>query len=144
MSSLRDLALPGGRTVSAACLDVRYARSSGPGGQRVNKVETKVDVRLDLVAAGVFSPTELGRIRRRLENRLDADGRLQVVSQVYRDKSQNLEDALVRLEGLLADALFVQKARRATRPSRGAKERRLAAKKRRGDVKRGRGSAQDD
>lgn len=144
MSALRDLVLPGGRTLPAACLDVRYAKSSGPGGQRVNKVETKADVRLDLVAAGVFSPTELGRIRRRLESRLDADGRVQVVSQVYRDRQQNLEDALVRLEALLAEALAVPKARRATRPSRGAKERRLAEKKRRSDVKRGRGAARDD
>ena len=142
--SLRDLELPKGRRVSSRYLEVHFSRSSGPGGQRTNKVETKVDLRLDLqAAADVFTVHECARMVARLKSRLDREGRLQVISQLYRDRARNIEDALTRMETLLAEALFVPRARRATQPSRGAKRRRLAAKKQRSDLKKQRSGGFD-
>jgi len=144
MSSLRDLELPKGRRLSGRLLEVQFSRSSGPGGQRTNKVETKVDLRLDLEAAGeVLTRTELARVRARLKSRLDREGRLQVISQIYRDRPRNVEDAITRMETLLADALFIPRARRATKPTKGSKRRRLDGKKKRGALKKPRSGGYD-
>ena len=138
-SGLRDLQLSARRVLPAALLSVRFARSGGPGGQHVNKAETKVDLRLDLAGAeAVLGATALARVRTRLANRLDADGNLQVTSDEHRQQSRNLEAALARMEALLRGALAVPRVRRATKPTKGSRERRLEEKKRRGDIKRGR------
>jgi len=140
MSRLRDLKLPGNRFLPTRLLSVAYVRSSGPGGQNVNKVATKVDLRLDLEAARPWLDAgELARVRRRLGNRLDADGRLCITSSEHREQSRNLAAALARMETLLARALRPPKHRIATKPGRAANERRLETKRKQGRKKINRG-----
>ena len=137
MSKLRDLVLSTSRILPARLLSVQFSRSGGPGGQNVNKVATKVDLRVDLEGAiEVLNEALVARIRDRLKGRLDKNGNLQVVSSEHRQQAQNVEAALKRAETLLQGALTRKRKRRPTRPTRASKERRLKEKKRRGDIKR--------
>lgn len=137
--ALRDLFLGAGRVVPSRCLSAKFARSGGPGGQNVNKVASKVDLRLDLAAAEEFlGEARIARIRDKLASRLDADGHLQVVSEEHRTQARNLDEALDRMQRLLIEALQVPRRRRPTRPTRASQRRRLDAKRRRGEIKKGR------
>ena len=129
--------------VPERALHVRAVRASGPGGQNVNKVATKVDVRVDLNAIEGLSEAARSRLRTLCRHRLDADGRLMVSSQAERNQARNLEDALDRVRALVAAALREPRSRKASRPSAGARERRLESKKRRGTLKRERARDQD-
>jgi ribosome-associated protein len=102
----------------------------------VNKVATKVELRVDLVAIEGLSDRARDRLRGLVANRLDADGHLAVTSQLTRTQSRNLEDALAKVREVIAAALAPPRARRATRPTRTSRERRIAGKKRRSVVKR--------
>lgn len=137
MSALRDLDLGAGRRIPARFLSVRVSRAGGPGGQNVNKVASKVDLRLD--PAGLvegLGEVRAARVRAELANRLDAEGFLQVVSSEHRDQPRNLEAALVRLEGWIRAALAPRKVRRPGAPPRSSRRVRLESKTRRGDLKR--------
>lgn len=115
------------------------ARSSGPGGQNVNKVASKVELRFDFAASGALSAPVKARLRALAASRLDAEGRILVTSQLTRDQSRNLEDARQKLAELIRAALVVPKRRRKTQPSRAAKQRRLNEKKRQSEKKQSRG-----
>ena len=140
MPGLRDLEICERRVIPARLLSVRFSRASGPGGQNVNKVATKVDLRLDLdEAAAHLGPEGVARIREKLVSRLDGKGRLHVVSSESRLQARNLEAALARMEKLIQRALAKPRPRKPTRPTRGSRERRLAGKRQQSDKKRLRG-----
>ncbi|HYL04722.1 MAG TPA: alternative ribosome rescue aminoacyl-tRNA hydrolase ArfB [Thermoanaerobaculia bacterium] len=118
-------------------LSFATSRSGGPGGQNVNKLETRVTVRLDLASPSLDEPLR-ARIRERLATRISRAGVLAVTSQRHRTQAANREAAVARLVELLRDALAEQAPRRPTRPGRAARARRLEAKRRQARRKRDR------
>jgi ribosome-associated protein len=139
----RAIVVNGVVRVPERALQVRAVRASGPGGQNVNKVATKVDVRVDLDAIEGLSAPARARLEVLCRHRLDADGRLMVSSQAERNQARNLEDALDRIRALVAAALREPRKRTASRPTAAARERRIESKKRRGALKRERAHDQD-
>jgi len=139
----REIVVNGTVRVPDRALTVRAVRASGPGGQNVNKVATKIDLRVDLDAIEGISEPALARLKALCRHRLDADGRLMVSSQTERNQARNLEEALDRVRGLVAAALREPRSRKASRPSKASRERRLETKKRRSALKRERARDQD-
>ena len=128
-----------GVIVPEAALSVRATRSSAPGGQNVNKVASRVELRVDLDRVEGLADDARPRLRALDAGRLDAEGRLLVTSQRTRDQHRNLEDAREKVRALLARALVAPRPRRPTRATAAARERRLVGKRRDAAVKAGRG-----
>jgi ribosome-associated protein len=139
----REIVVNGMVRVPGRALSVRAVRASGPGGQNVNKVATKIDLRVDLDAIEGISEPALARLKALCRHRLDADGRLMVSSQTERNQARNLEEALERVRGLVAAALREPRSRKASRPSAASRERRLQTKKRRSALQRERAREPD-
>jgi ribosome-associated protein len=120
-------------------LEERFELASGPGGQNVNKVSTAVRLRFRLDGATGLPWDVQDRLARLAGQRLGQDGWITILAQRYRSQERNREDARARLVALVQAALERPKPRRATRPSLGAKARRLEGKTKRATIKRGRG-----
>ncbi|MBY0588801.1 aminoacyl-tRNA hydrolase [bacterium] len=129
--------------IPASELSFAYARSSGPGGQNVNKVSSKVIMTWKPALSEALTPTVKERFLRRFGSKLTREGELQIVSQRFRDRPRNVEDAFEKLREMIRSILVVPKTRRPTKPTRGSQERRIAEKKRRSETKSRRRSADD-
>jgi ribosome-associated protein len=117
----------------------RFSRSSGPGGQSVNTTDSRVELSVDITMTTALTETQRARAVRRLASRL-VEGVLTVTAQEHRSQLRNRAAAEQRLAALMREAIAPPaKPRRPTRPTRASQERRLQAKRRRGDVKRMRG-----
>ncbi len=125
-------------------LSMRAVRASGPGGQNVNRVATKVILEVDLDGIEGLAADQRVRLLSLAGRRLDARGRLVITSQAGRTQARNLEDARDKVRGLVHAALKRPRRRRPTAPSRAAEERRIAEKKRHGAIKRLRTRAADE
>ena len=133
-----------GILVPESAIDWRAVRSSGPGGQHVNKVASKVELRVDLGQVSGLTAPARARLAAIAAKNLDSSGRLFVTSQRTRDQIRNLEDAREKVKKLVERALRAPRPRRLTQPSRGAVERRLRRKRARSAVKRVRQAGPDD
>ena len=135
-----DLQLSPGVLIPAAALTWRFSRSSGPGGQNVNTTDSRVELVFDLAASEALPPALQARALGRLEGKL-VEGCVVIAASEHRSQWQNRVAAQRRLVELLLEAIKPPPPpRRATRPTRGSVQRRLAAKKQRGAIKGQRGS----
>ncbi|MCL2721728.1 MAG: aminoacyl-tRNA hydrolase [Treponema sp.] len=115
--------------------EATFSRSGGPGGQNVNKVNTKVTLKLRLNEIGGLCETELERVKTLLNNRITSEGEILLTSDEERSQRINLERAYFRMESLITAAARIPKKRKPTKPSKAAKEKRLQAKKRQAQKK---------
>ena len=141
---MRDLAVSRSVVIPAHELGWRFSRSSGPGGQSVNTADTRVELSWDVASSEALSPMLRNRALERLEGRL-VDGVLTVTASEHRSQLRNREAALARLADAVRAAIAPPRpARKRTRPTAAARERRLTDKRRRAEVKRLRQPRSDD
>lgn len=133
-----------GVRIPGSAITMRAVRASGPGGQNVNKVSSRVELLVDLAAVEGLDEGARERLGPLVAHFLDAEGRLRVTAQESRDQSRNLKSAREKVRALVEKALVVPKRRRATRPHKGAREARIQTKKITSRTKKGRARQRPD
>ena len=136
----REMDVREGITIPDEELTWTFARSGGPGGQNVNKVASKAQLRWKAVGSSALPEPVMARLLAQHRNRLTLDGELLITSQIHRDQDRNRQACVDKLAEMVEAALRPPTPRRRTKPTRASKERRLESKKRRSEVKEGRRS----
>jgi len=129
------ISLSTGEMIPVSALEFSTSRSGGPGGQNVNKVETKVEIRFQIEDSPWLLPSTREKLRAKLAPRIDSTGAIRVASSIARTQRGNRVAAVERLQRLLNAALVPEKPRIATSPTHGSKVRRVEAKRRRSEKK---------
>ena len=141
---MEALEIAPGRVIPAGDLRVRFTRSSGPGGQNVNKVATRATLRFDLAGSDALSVAVKARLTALAPGRITLRGELVLSSDRFRDQGRNVAECRQRLAALIRKALVPPKVRRPTRPKKAAVARRLTKKRQQGARKRERRPAIDE
>ena len=144
MGAMDELVITDAVRIPASELSESFARSGGPGGQHVNKTETKVELRWSIARSTALSEADRTWLLERFKDRLTSEGELLVVAGDERSQSRNRAEARRKLAAVVRDGLRRPRRRRATRPTRSSVERRLSDKKRRGNIKDQRRRTDDD
>jgi ribosome-associated protein len=131
-------------TIPLSQLRFRFTRSSGPGGQHVNRSATRVELLFDVAGSPSLTEAQRERVLKTLASYIDSEGVLHLASQTFRSQLRNREEVVERFRMLMHEAMRIPKRRRPTRPSRAARERRLTSKRRRSELKRQRGPVKTD
>lgn len=119
--------------------DFSFVRSSGPGGQNVNKLNTKAQLRWDVTSSEHLSDAVRQRFLKKYRRRITKEGELVITSQRFRDQGRNVADCLEKLRAMLLEVAAAPKKRKRTKPSRSAREKRLKEKREQSDKKQRRG-----
>jgi len=122
-------------SIPRAELSFRFSRSSGPGGQHVQKSDTRVELLFDVTHSPSLSEAQRARVLKRLAGYVDSEGVLHLVAQSERSQHRNREEVVERFQALLHKALKRRKRRKPTQPTAASKEKRLRKKRQRGEIK---------
>jgi len=141
---MEDIVVTPRVTIPGGELALAFSRSGGPGGQNVNKVASKVELRWNPTTSSALADDERAWLLARLKSRLTSDGTLIVTSTATRDQLKNRDDATSKLALIVRAALDRPKPRKPTKVSRGAKRRRVADKRHKAEIKRNRSGGKDD
>jgi len=131
-------------SLDEAEIDIKAARASGPGGQHVNKTSSAIELRFDVAGSPSLPEDVKARLTKLAGSRMTQEGVLVIFAQTHRSQEMNRQDAIGRLVALIQKAAEAPKPRKRTRPTRASKERRLAQKSRRSEVKSMRGRPEPD
>ncbi|MBD3177604.1 MAG: aminoacyl-tRNA hydrolase [Armatimonadia bacterium] len=143
MPSMEDVEVNERVTIPGHELWLEFSRSSGPGGQHVNKTSSRATLCWSIDHTGVLEPAQKSRLKNKLRSRVSQEGVLRVSCDRHRSQSANRKEARERLADMVAEALERPKRRIPTKPSRASKERRIQRKKHRGRIKRERRPVKD-